>query len=90
MVKIHELAFSGFYLEFNCVEFEFELNSNSNSNLNLLTNLLPKSFSKALTACWAGSFLRRPVGPSSFIGPADRVAPRPNPPEFPLSFVFSR
>jgi hypothetical protein len=47
-----------------------------------MTNLLPKSFSKALTACWAGSFLRRPVGPSSLIGPADRAALRPNPPEF--------
>jgi hypothetical protein len=47
-----------------------------------MTNLLPKSFSKALTACWAGSFLRWPVGPSSLIGPADRAALRPNPPEF--------
>jgi hypothetical protein len=52
---------------------------------------LPKSFSKALTACWAGSFLRWPVGPSSLIGPADCAAPRPNPPEFYFFFCsFSR
>jgi hypothetical protein len=49
MVKIHELAFSGFYFEFNCVEFEFELDSNSNSNYDKsFTQILFQSLNRLL------------------------------------------